>query len=344
MAMTIWERMQYIISRRAWLLGLGSSLFIGAASDWSLTAAPREVPAGVPPEWLPEWSAASQAILRKSLVGPAAPGRITAEDVAALARAEGVAVDALVARLLSAARWYSRPPISNFRVGAVAVGASGAVYPGANIEVSGNALNQAVHAEQSAVASAFSHREAGITTIATSAAPCGHCRQFLNEITEGSRIRVVVPGEPVRLLSELLPASFGPKDLGAVTGLLDSPPSPMRLLTGGSDALARMALEAATRAYAPYSKSPSGCAVAMESGRVYAGSYVENAAFNPSLSPLQAALVNAVLAGEEVSAIRRVALVERRGAAISQRATTAAVLNGLAPRAQMDVFVATATA
>src|SRR5206468_5952186 len=50
------------------------------------------------------------------------------------------------------------------------------------------------------------------------------------------------------------------------------------------------ALDAARKAYAPYSKSPSGVAIRSASGRTYRGSYIENVAFNPSLSPLQVAL------------------------------------------------------
>ena len=49
------------------------------------------------------------------------------------------------------------------------------------------------------------------------------------------------------------------------------------------------------QAYAPYTQCPSGVALVSSSGGVYGGRYIESAAFNPSLPPLQAALINAVL-------------------------------------------------
>ncbi|MEG3387511.1 hypothetical protein V5H41_28630, partial [Salmonella enterica] len=40
----------------------------------------------------------------------------------------------------------------------------------------------------------------------------------------------------------------------------------------------------------PYSHSPSGVALECKDGRIFTGSYAENAAFNPTLPPLQGAL------------------------------------------------------
>src|SRR5579872_5162198 len=93
-------------------------------------------------------------------------GRIALEDVASKTRAEHISVDELMIRLLPDAQRYARPPISDFHVGAVALGASGALYFGANLEFGGNALNQSVHGEQSAVSNAYSHQEKGIVAIA----------------------------------------------------------------------------------------------------------------------------------------------------------------------------------
>src|SRR5204863_2426314 len=164
-------------------------------------------------------------------------------------------IDEQMLRMLAEAKSRAHPPISNFFVGAIALGASGALYPGANFEVPGNPLNQTVHAEQSAVANAFSKREKGLVALAVTHAPCGHCRQFLNEINGASGLRIVIQGQPARTLAELLPASFGPQDLGNTTGMLDSAPAQLRLASDSEDELSRAALQAASRAYAPYSKS-----------------------------------------------------------------------------------------
>lgn len=272
------------------------------------------------------------------LLKAGASGRISTEEVQALVRARKSTVENLMIEMLPVAAGFARPPLSNFRVGAVALGATGALYLGANIEVPGNALNQAVHAEQSALANAYTHRESGIAAIAVTAAPCGHCRQFMNEITGGSKIRVIVKGQAPRTLEELLPASFGPGDLGIAAGLFSSAPATLRYVTETRDALALTALEAARRAYAPHTRAFSGCGIRTESGRTYSGSYLENAAFNPSLSPLQSALVNVVFGGEEFAAITRVALVEVRGGAISHRAATEAAVAAVASGARVELF------
>ncbi len=62
-------------------------------------------------------------------------------------------------------------------------------------------------------------------------------------------------------------------------------------LTG--DALSQAAIAAANRSHMPYSKSPSGVALECKDGRIFSGSYAENAAFNPTLPPLQGS-VNSV--------------------------------------------------
>jgi cytidine deaminase len=208
--------------------------------------------------------------------------------------------------LLPQAAAFARPPISNFRVGAIARGTSGKLYFGTNLEFAGEALSFTVHAEQSAVVNAWMSGEAGIDVVATSAAPCGYCRQFLNELVTARELLVVMPNES-RPLSELLPSSFGPRDLGIDGGLLQ--PENHGLTIDDSDDLARTALQAANMSYAPYSKSFAGVAVRTKDGRMFSGAYAENAAFNPSLSPLQAALSQLNLGGAAWNDIAEAVLV-----------------------------------
>ena len=215
-------------------------------------------------------------------------------------------MDDLLALLPDAAA-HAKPPVSNFRVGAVARGTSGKLYLGTNLEFAGEALSFTVHAEQSAVVSAWMGGERGIDVIATSAAPCGYCRQFLNELVTARELLVVMPKES-RPLSELLPSSFGPRDLGIEGGLLQ--PEDHGLGVDDADALAQAALRAANMSYAPYSKSYAGVALRTHDGRVFSGAYAENAAFNPSLSPLQAALSQLNLAGGQWNDIAECVLVE----------------------------------
>jgi len=218
--------------------------------------------------------------------------------------------DSDILRLLPEAAAFAKPPISNFRVGAVARGTSGKLYLGTNIEFANEALSFTVHAEQSAVLNAWMSGEHGIDLVATSAAPCGYCRQFLNELTTAAELRVLMPGES-RPLAELLPSSFGPRDLGIEGGLLQA--ENHELAIDENDTLATAALGAANMSYAPYSKSYAGVAIRTRTGTVVTGAYAENAAFNPSLSPLQAALSQLNLQGGTWTEIAEVVLVAADG-------------------------------
>lgn len=218
--------------------------------------------------------------------------------------------EAEILRLLAEAAAFAKPPISNFRVGAIARGASGKLYFGTNLEFAGQALSFTVHAEQAAVTNAWMNGETGIDVVATSAAPCGYCRQFLNELVTASELRVLMPNES-RTLAELLPSSFGPRDLGVGGGLLQR--EDHGLTIDKNDDLAAAALGAANMSYAPYSKSYAGVALRTKGGAIVTGAYAENAAFNPSLSPLQAALSQLNLGGGVWADIAEVVLVAADG-------------------------------
>ena len=75
-------------------------------------------------------------------------------------------------------------------------------------------------------------------------------------------------------------------------------------------------------------------------GRIYRGSYIENVAFNPSLSPLQTALAAMIAAGEPYSAISAVTLVELERSKISQKTVTEAVMGAIAPGLKLEVISA----
>jgi len=229
---------------------------------------------------------------------PGFRGVITAEEVRRL----GLALP----ELLPLAARYARPPVSGFSVGAVAQGLSGAVYLGANIEFPGQPLNASVHAEQSAVANAWVHGERGLSALAVTAAPCGHCRQFLHELA--SPPILLLPGREPAPLSAFLPDAFGPHDLGIAGGLMD--PAEHGLTLDSDDPLLRAALEAADASHAPYTRAWAGVALHTADGAVFTGRYAENAAFNPGLPPLQCAVALLVLAGRSLDAVTAAALVE----------------------------------
>lgn len=65
---------------------------------------------------------------------------------------------------------------------AVALGATGRLYVGVNLEFPGLPLHHSVHAEQFLIANAVQAGEPALTRLAVSAVPCGHCRQFCSEL------------------------------------------------------------------------------------------------------------------------------------------------------------------
>lgn len=301
---------------------------------WTPTYA-ADLKGNSPAKLLPHLNGKSRDRLFRLLQAPDFGGHIPAPDVAVLAENERKNIDDLMVDLLPLARTYSRPPISNYLVGAVARGTSGNLYLGANIEIPGHSLGFSVHGEQSALSNAYMHSEEGIAAIAVTAAPCGHCRQFINEMAPAGDTQVIIAGKSPLRLDTLLPFAFGPKDLGLKGGALPVKEINLALPKGDSDDLTLAALDAARRSYAPYSKAHSGVAIGTQSGRIYRGAYIENVAFNPSLSPFQSALAALIVGGENYASIAKVALVEIEGAVISQKSVTESALSALAPAASL---------
>ncbi len=62
--------------------------------------------------------------------------------------------------------------------------------------------------------------------------------------------------------------------------------------------LVQMALEARSKAYAPYSNCKVGAALLAKSGKVYCGCNIENAAYSPTICAERCAFAKAVSEGE----------------------------------------------
>lgn len=124
---------------------------------------------------------------------------------------EAVAGGTPADKMRAAARW-AHPPISRFRVGAVGQADDGTWIPGFNLEFAGRPLDFTVHAEQ-AVAALAHRRGLRLERLWVSAAPCGHCRQFLWEHHPELEIRVPgwpAPRTPAALLPEPWPLGRSP--------------------------------------------------------------------------------------------------------------------------------------
>ncbi|HAU3345718.1 TPA: cytidine deaminase [Salmonella enterica subsp. houtenae] len=254
------------------------------------------------------------------------PAMLTAEQVSTLKNTTGLDEDALAFALLPLAAACARTDLSHFNVGAIARGVSGNWYFGANMEFLGATMQQTVHAEQSAISHAWLRGEKGLAAVTVNYTPCGHCRQFMNELNSGLDLRIHLPGRAPHTLRDYLPDAFGPKDLEIKTLLMDEQDHGFAL-TG--DTLTQAAITAANKSHMPYSLSPSGVALECKDGRIFTGSYAENAAFNPTLPPLQGALNLLSLNGYDYADIQRAILAEKGDAALIQWDATAATLKAL---------------
>ena len=124
-------------------------------------------------------------------------------------------------RALALAKEYrtrAYAPYSGFTVGTALLAESGEVFGGANVENASYGLT--ICAERSAVVSAVAagHRNFRAIAIAgpdsTTTAPCGACRQFLNEFNPELVVVYTTPdGVEETTLDKLLPNAFGPKNL-----------------------------------------------------------------------------------------------------------------------------------
>jgi len=231
------------------------------------------------------------------------------------------------------------------------------VYLGVNVEFSGQPLVEAIHAEQCAIVNAVLHGASPLVALASSATPCGHCRQFCQELHAASLVRFVVDASlRAHSLADLLPLGFGPSDLGVAEHALFAhlvhrvdAHEPLRWLTAAptaSDAELALLLAEGVRAfglsYAPYSLSVSGVALLLADGSVVCGPYVESCAFNPSLTPIRAALAAAVLRDAEFGGVRAAVLVERADAKASHAAEAQTLLAAVASAAAFGVVLVSA--
>ena len=131
--------------------------------------------------------------------------------------------EATLDTLIAAARGVSGHaycPYSNFRVGAAVLTAGGEIIAGCNVENASFGLT--VCAERNAM---FQMVARGVTKLRalavytpteTPTAPCGACRQVINEFGPDAEVICACdgPGRISLRLTELLPEAFGPHNLG----------------------------------------------------------------------------------------------------------------------------------
>lgn len=110
-------------------------------------------------------------------------------------------------------------PYSRFRVGAAILAKSGAIFTGCNVENASYGLTNC--AERTAIFQMVAGGETTLDTIVIytptpePTAPCGACRQVLNEFNPEATVISFCQGSGTfrSTVKELLPVAFGPKSL-----------------------------------------------------------------------------------------------------------------------------------
>jgi cytidine deaminase len=121
--------------------------------------------------------------------------------------------------LATAASRRAYCPYSDFRVGAALICRSEMTFAGCNVENASYGLTNC--AERTAIFNMVAAGETSFDTIVIytptpePTAPCGACRQVLNEFNPDAEVISFCDGPKIlrSTVKELLPAAFGPKSL-----------------------------------------------------------------------------------------------------------------------------------
>lgn len=222
-------------------------------------------------------------------------GVLLRDDVDAICREHGLTVEELMRLGKSFAEGFARPPISDFHVGCVGLEAgSGNLIFGGNLEFVGAHIGNTVHGEGFVFARAFSRGTAVETICLGEAHPCAHCRQFLSEFAATRELTLIdLAGHRLKM-ADLYPWPFDPGYLGE-TGIVAGEVRHPHLSLAANDlphATAARLTELGRQSYTPYGKAPAAIVLTLQDGAVVGGAAIESVAFNPTISPLQAAMID----------------------------------------------------
>ena len=268
-------------------------------------------------------------------------GVLTADIAAELVAAFGLpSVHDLMCLLLHVAKDIARPSISGFHVGAVGLEAeTGHLILGGNVEFPGTHLGFTLHGEGFVFTRAM-NRGTNISVIAIGEAhPCAHCRQCLAEYAASEKLELIDPLGHRLTLAQLYPWPFDPDYLGesgAVPGRELWPA--LKFDENATSPVAETLLAWGRRSHSPYSKCPGAVLLHLKDGNVVSGHAIESVAFNPTIHPVQAAMVDLLAHGYAYSDIAGASLGTVRGGDVDYTASTRELLDRIAPGAPLLVL------
>ncbi|MFC6277129.1 cytidine deaminase [Psittacicella hinzii] len=239
-------------------------------------------------------------------------GYISLEQATALKNEFGLSEQELYFALLPFATNYAYPTISKFHVGAIVEDLDGNFYFGGNQEYEGLLMQYTVHAEQCAINHAYCSGAKGIKSIIVNYSPCGHCRQFINEVNTAKELKIYLPQIPQGApLSHYLPYSFGPSDLDIKERLFDNNRLESYFKDLEYEEVKERVLQQG-KTYSPYSNSHVFVAAKTVNREFFVGRYIENAAYNPSFPAVLSAITLARVYGLAGNKIMRFYVYENK--------------------------------
>ncbi len=248
-------------------------------------------------------------------------------------------VEELMLLALTAARAIARPPVSQFFVGAVGLEReTGNLILGGNVEFPGTHLGFTIHGEGFVFTRAAS-RGTSIASLAIGEAhPCAHCRQYLSEFAATRDLVLIDPLGHRLSMAELYPWPFDPDYLGEAGFVAGTVTPDLQLSDNTLPAIiADQLLLAGQRSHAPYSKCPGAVVLALNDGTTVSGFAIESVAFNPTMGPLQAAMIDLIAHGYEPADIAEAAVGTRLGGHVDYALSTTELLGKLAPAAPLSI-------
>lgn len=246
----------------------------------------------------------------------------------------------LMCLLLDVAKGIANPGISNFFVGAVGLEAeTGNLILGGNVEFPGTHLGFTLHGEGFVFTRAMS-RGTNISVIAIGEAhPCAHCRQCLAEYAASYKLELIDPLGHTLTLAQLYPWPFDPNYLGesgAVPGRELWPA--LKFDEHAGSPITERLLTVGRRSHSPYSKCPGAVVLQLSDGNSVSGHAIESVAFNPTIHPIQAAMVDLLAHGYSYSDISGATLGTVRGGDVDYTVSTRELLARLAPEIPLQVL------
>jgi cytidine deaminase len=243
-------------------------------------------------------------------------GVLLKDDVDAIRLEHGLTAEELMLLARATAVSFAQPPISNFLVGVVGLEReTGNLIFGGNLEFVGAHIGNTVHGEGFVFSRAFSRGTSVETICLGEAHPCAHCRQYMSEFAATADLTLIdTLGHRLRM-AELYPWPFDPGYLGE-RGIVAGEVRQPGLSLAGNNLPARIAtrlIDLGRHAYVPYSKTPAAIVLQLVDGTLIGGAAIESVSFNPTMSPLQAAMIDLFAHGYVASDITGAVMATRAG-------------------------------